>query len=82
MSESLKTNKPRCPNRRCSRLREFNHVLCRECWSRVDKSVRDRVWLLYETAPGSAGHRRAVFLAIEQATNATEKPSHQQQEFF
>lgn len=54
---------PDCPDRPSN----VDGFLCRRHWFKVPKTLRDQVWTLFRSKPGSLEHRRAVIAAIAAA---------------
>lgn len=65
----------KCSARGCKRDRGKDQIFCRAHWFGLPKSVRDEIWRLYRTEPGSDRHRRAVFAAIMHVSRAIRKES-------
>lgn len=49
----------------CTSTHHDNQVACRTHWFRLPKEVRDEIWRLYRSAPGSMAHVSAVHAALE-----------------
>ena len=64
-----------CPVPACHRKFPLGRVMCRWCWARVPKELRDRVWGEYRRNPGGAAHLQAIAEAIGIATPATVPPA-------
>lgn len=56
---------PKCPAKNCSAAIGTDQVACRTHWFKIPKPLRDQIWQLFRTKPGSDQHRNAVFAAIE-----------------
>jgi hypothetical protein len=63
----------------CLKEHANNLLCCRGHWFALPTSVRDEIWRLYRTAPGSDAHREAALNALKwldekYATNYSNKP--------
>jgi hypothetical protein len=68
MSEAsaLAKRRLKCPVNGCWRQRKSSiHVMCPYHWFKVPPELRDKIWRLYRTEPGSDSHRMAIQAAIE-----------------
>jgi len=65
---------PSCPVPGCPRTRNRNHMMCRECWSRVSKDTQSAVYKAWRTysrvadTASDAAHREAhdIYFAIRE----------------
>jgi len=69
------TANPTCPVPGCPRTRNRNHMMCRECWSRVPKDTQSAVykaWRAYSRAagrgtdPAAFREAREIYFAIRE----------------
>lgn len=56
----VRLNTVPCPIDGCTGRRKRNQVLCVTHWFQVPQALRERIWSLYRTAPGSPDHLRAL----------------------
>lgn len=55
-----------CPIIGCDRAKADFHVCCSRHWAQVPRELRNEIWRLYRTEPGSDAHRTAVLAAIQE----------------
>jgi len=55
----------KCRVDNCIRAHNDDQAFCRSHWFALPKRVRDEIWLLLRTMPGSEQHRRAIFDALD-----------------
>ncbi len=48
----------------CGRAIKGERIFCAKHWFQVPLRLRQQIWRLYRTQPGSTAHRRAVLEAI------------------
>ena len=79
------TDRPACPVPGCPRTRNRNHMMCRECWSRVTRPTQSAVykaWRAYNRASlggNETAYREAheIYFAIrERAIREAEAAYH------
>lgn len=59
-----RANRRPCPIAGCKATRGADQLLCRDHWFQVPADLRERIWSLYRSQPGTEAHTNAVFVAI------------------
>lgn len=61
-----------CPVEGCPRSRRTDQVMCRDCWRRVPRELRARIWSLWRNGASAEylAARNAAIASVEEAGKA------------